>query len=265
MALGAQPTLSQSSATQSASKKKTEAENVWATKENFNSPYTPQVQQSYQNIIDRQPFTYDFNADPVYQGLRDRYVNAGNMANYNTQAQAAATTSGYGNSYAQTAGYQAMSQQLDNLMNQIPELAEQNLNRYNRETQQMYDQFNLLNNLEKQDYTRYRDTVSDIYNDLLYYQGEYQYMNDQDFNYYKNNLDKWLSDRDYYYQQEQLNKRAEAAGLSASSGGGKSNEEIAREVWQGKWGNGQDRINRLTSAGYNYWAIQALVDQGVGR
>nr|DAS46248.1 MAG TPA: CW7 repeat protein [Caudoviricetes sp.] len=45
----------------------------------------------------------------------------------------------------------------------------------------------------------------------------------------------------------------------------KSNEEIAAEVWQNKWGNGRDRINRLTSAGYDWKAIQALIDKGVGK
>ena len=45
----------------------------------------------------------------------------------------------------------------------------------------------------------------------------------------------------------------------------KTNEEIAAEVWQHKWGNGQDRINRLTSAGYDWRAIQSLVDKGVGK
>lgn len=41
----------------------------------------------------------------------------------------------------------------------------------------------------------------------------------------------------------------------------KSNDTIANEVIAGSWGNGQDRINRLTAAGYNYNAIQALVNQ----
>lgn len=41
----------------------------------------------------------------------------------------------------------------------------------------------------------------------------------------------------------------------------KSVDEIAKEVIAGKWGNGQDRKNRLTSAGYNYNVIQARVDQ----
>ena len=44
----------------------------------------------------------------------------------------------------------------------------------------------------------------------------------------------------------------------------KSNEEIANEVIAGKWGNGQDRVNRLTQAGYNYDAVQAIVNQKLG-
>ena len=41
----------------------------------------------------------------------------------------------------------------------------------------------------------------------------------------------------------------------------KSNEEIAKEVIAGKWGNGADRKDRLTKAGYNYSIIQNLVNQ----
>lgn len=41
----------------------------------------------------------------------------------------------------------------------------------------------------------------------------------------------------------------------------KSNEEIAKEVIAGKWGNGKDRINKLTTAGYNYELIQKAVNQ----
>ena len=41
----------------------------------------------------------------------------------------------------------------------------------------------------------------------------------------------------------------------------KSNEEIAKEVIAGKWGNGSARKKRLTDAGYNYSVIQALVNK----
>lgn len=40
----------------------------------------------------------------------------------------------------------------------------------------------------------------------------------------------------------------------------KSNEEIAREVINGEWGNGIERKKRLASAGYDYQTIQNIVN-----
>lgn len=37
--------------------------------------------------------------------------------------------------------------------------------------------------------------------------------------------------------------------------------DIAKEVIAGKWGNGQDRKDRLTAAGYNYLEVQAEVNR----
>ena len=41
----------------------------------------------------------------------------------------------------------------------------------------------------------------------------------------------------------------------------KSDESIAREVLQGKWGNGVERKYRLTKAGYDYNNVQSIVEQ----
>lgn len=41
----------------------------------------------------------------------------------------------------------------------------------------------------------------------------------------------------------------------------KSVDEVAREVIQGKWGNGSERKNRLTAAGYNYNEVQKRVNE----
>ena len=40
----------------------------------------------------------------------------------------------------------------------------------------------------------------------------------------------------------------------------KTNEEIAKEVIEGKWGVDDDRIVRLTNAGYNASAVQKIVN-----
>lgn len=40
----------------------------------------------------------------------------------------------------------------------------------------------------------------------------------------------------------------------------KTINQLAKEVIQGKWGNGSDRKKRLTAAGYSYTAVQAEVN-----
>lgn len=45
----------------------------------------------------------------------------------------------------------------------------------------------------------------------------------------------------------------------------KSNEEICKEVWQGKWGNGGNRMYNLTQAGYDANLIQSMVNKGIGK
>lgn len=44
----------------------------------------------------------------------------------------------------------------------------------------------------------------------------------------------------------------------------KSIDELANEVINGQWGNGQERIDRLTSAGYDYNTVQNRVNEILG-
>ena len=48
--------------------------------------------------------------------------------------------------------------------------------------------------------------------------------------------------------------------LLAVAGGVKSDIEVAYDVMDGRYGNGQDRINRLRAAGYDPNAIQQIVN-----
>ncbi|MCR5249302.1 MAG: hypothetical protein K6E50_01705 [Lachnospiraceae bacterium] len=58
-----------------------------------------------------------------------------------------------------------------------------------------------------------------------------------------------------------LKAAAVAAAHNNSAPERKSNEEIAKEVIRGNWGVGQDRINKLTAAGYDASAVQKLVNE----
>lgn len=50
----------------------------------------------------------------------------------------------------------------------------------------------------------------------------------------------------------------------AGNSGKKSVDEVAREVIAGDWGNGAERKERLTDAGYNYEAVQKEVNRLLG-
>lgn len=54
---------------------------------------------------------------------------------------------------------------------------------------------------------------------------------------------------------------ADVTANTSSTPAKKSIDELAREVIRGEWGNGQDRKNRLTAAGYNYSEVQKRVNQ----
>lgn len=77
-----------------------------------------------------------------------------------------------------------------------------------------------------------------------------------------NDRKRALESRGYNYSEVQAEvNRLLNGGSSSSSTSKKSIDTIAREVIQGKWGNGNDRKKRLESAGYNYREVQNRVNQ----
>lgn len=70
-------------------------------------------------------------------------------------------------------------------------------------------------------------------------------------------------DLDYsYVDYPSLIRAAGRNGFPKTSS--KSVDELAREVIDGKWGNGDDRKARLNQAGYDYNAVQTKVNELVG-
>ena len=81
----------------------------------------------------------------------------------------------------------------------------------------------------------------------------------------KNIVADVVCDQDYaYYDYPSIMKEKGLNGFGLSNVKDKTVEELANEVINGLWGNGEDRKNRLTNAGYNYDEIQAIVNQKLG-
>lgn len=171
----------------------------------YKSQYEAQLNDMMDKILNRDPFKYDLNGDMLWQQYKDQYTTLGQQAMRDTMGNAAALSGGYGNSYASTAGNQAYQSYLQQLNERIPELYDRARNNYDRDLQWDLQAYELMNDRENQDYGRYRDTLSDYYNDLDRLNDTY--LNERNFD-YSNFADRrdfdyntWLNNRNFNYQQ----------------------------------------------------------------
>ena len=161
----------------------------------YTSSWQTQLNDILQQIQNRKEFSYDLNADVLYNQYKDQAMLQGQKAMMDTMGQAQAMTGGYGNSYAQSVGQQAYQDQLQQLNDKVPELYQLALNKYQMEGNEMKDQASLIAQMESQDYGRYRDQVSDYNTELDRLQNRYDTERDYDYG-------KWIDDRNYQYQQD---------------------------------------------------------------
>lgn len=201
------------------------------------SKYGDQIQALLDKILNRDPFKYDFNADPMYQMYKDRYLQQGRMAMQDTMGDAAALTGGYGNSYAATAGQQAYQSYLQGLNDRIPDLRDFAYNAWLNEGDRMRSNLSTLQGLEDTDYARYRDTVGDYKDELNYYYNRFGDMSDREYNRYLNDASAWEKDRDYWFNKWQWEQEfnyktamAAAAAAAASLGSGRSSDSSGKGV-----------------------------------
>lgn len=64
--------------------------------------------------------------------------------------------------------------------------------------------------------------------------------------------------------QAEVNRKLGSGGAPTPTPPVKGLGELVDEVLRGEWGNGDDRRNRLTAAGYNYDQVQAEVNRRIG-
>lgn len=151
------------------------------------SAYQPAIDSIISQAQNRK-FSYDFNADPLYQQYRENYVNQGKQAGMNAAANAATRTGGFSNSYATQASSQANQAYMDKLNATIPQLYEAAVGRFNEGTQALQNQFNMLSDQESRAYNMYRGQMDDYQANRDYY---YQKYSDSVSN------DQWQKQFDY--------------------------------------------------------------------
>lgn len=138
----------------------------------YAATYDQQLQDVYNQIVGRDKFSYDMNADALYQQYADQYKLGGEMAMMDTMGQASALTGGYGNSYAQMVGQQTYQGYLQKLNEVMPELYGMALDQYNAEGDRLYDQYAMLGDMADDEYGKYQDSLNDYWQNISYLKGE---------------------------------------------------------------------------------------------
>lgn len=173
------------------------------TKPTYDNKYDLQLQEAYQNIVGRDPFSWNADQDPFYNQYRERYTQLGQQAMKDTMGQAAALTGGYGNTYAQFAGQGAYNQYMAALADKQIELENRAYQRYQDAGNELYRQYSLLGDLRDTEYGRYRDAVSDYNYNLALMQA--QEAEDYQRAVYNNNLRIQAEQEGYGRYRDALN------------------------------------------------------------
>lgn len=141
-------------------------------KEEYNSKYDPQIDAILNEILNRDDFSYDVANDPLYQQYADMYRREGDRAMRDTLAEVAAGAGGM-NTYAVTAAMQANNYYNSQLNDKIPELYQLAYDMYLNDKESKVQDLGILQNMDATQYGRYRDTITDWYNDKNFAYGAY--------------------------------------------------------------------------------------------
>lgn len=182
----------------------------------YQSPYTDKMNQIMDNILNKGDFSYDFNADALYQQYKDQYTQLGKQAAMDAAANMSALTGGFGNSYATTAATQANQQYLTQLNNVIPQLYNLAMDKARMERQDTYNQFQALGAQEDRNYGKYRDAMSDWRSDRDYYYGKYagSVNYDQYVSSYNQTEDEYLRAQQRWQQEQEAAQQRWAAEMA---------------------------------------------------
>ena len=186
----------------------------------YQSRWDAELDSLYDQITNRKPFQYDLNQDALYQQYKEQYQRLGRTAMQDTMGQAASLTGGYGSTYAEQVGQQTYNAYLQSLNDIVPELYDRAYGRYQDEGQDLYNRYGLVSDRESMDYSKYRDTVSDYYNDLADARSSYDSEWNKDYTQWSDQLSYWqqkAAQEQAYWQSQQR-----AAGGSGGGGGGRA-------------------------------------------
>ena len=160
----------------------------------YEDSYSARINSMIDDIINRKPFSYDAESDPLYQQYKASYTRQGEQAMQDTLGQMSARTGGLASSYAGSAAQQTYDNYMAAVADKIPELQQLAYNMYLQDLDSKRQDVALLQGQSNSDYSRFRDSMGD-------------YQTNRSFGYgkYRDSMGDYKDDRSYRYQLDRDN------------------------------------------------------------
>ena len=147
----------------------------WQWPGDYSSGYAKINEKLLDKYLNREKFSYNPYLDSNYTSYEKRMKKEGKDAMRDTMAKASELTGGYGSSYASAAGAQAYNSYLEKLYDSVKDFENSAYQRYENEGKSLADKIKLVSDLDKENYNRYRDKVSDYFEDRDYFNQKFEY------------------------------------------------------------------------------------------
>ena len=168
----------------------------------YESKYSVEIDGILNDILNREKFSYNLNADPLYEQYRELYTQNGKKAMMDTVGEASALTGGYSNSYAVTAGNQVYHEYLDNLNEVALDLRDRAYEQYGDEGEKLFEDIKLLRSLDGDDYDKYLNELEHYYKDGEYLLERLTAMSDAEYEQFLQTVEAWESGRDFAFKEK---------------------------------------------------------------
>ena len=126
----------------------------------YNPQYDAQIDELLNKLLNREPFEYNEELDPLYQQYKDMYTKQGQLAMEDTMGQAAALTGGYSSTYSQAVGQQMYNAYLNKVQEMLPQFYDRAYGKYQDEGSNMKDLYGMYIQRDQVDFQRYQQEVA---------------------------------------------------------------------------------------------------------
>lgn len=229
------------------------------TKPTYTDTWSDMLKDSIDQYTNRDKFSYDPNQDALYKQLQDQYVAHGQLAMMDAQGQASALAGGYGSSYGQMVGQQTYQNYLQQITDKVPELYQLARANYDAEGQELLNKISMIGTMSDREYNRYMNELNAWISDRDYLQGVVENERTWEYNTQQNEYSKLsqLISMGYDPTDEELL----AAGMTRGQADTILDQYAASQYSGGKSGTGDGTEEAvLSEIPFEKWGFESAND-----